>query len=142
MTSKGAQLLLGISSSQDADEQELAELTQQLRAAVLESDADAVEPTRGAAPTGAKGDPVSLAERRLGSSEVIESYLWCLALIYAGMQFGTHWKAFGPWFRRFNGVIGAALIVAGDAISRRICSISAPEDEIIGGSRSKAASGG
>ncbi len=63
MPSKGAQLLLTISPEQGADPQELAELSRQLRAAVLnESDADAVEPTRAdAAPAGAKGDPLTLA---------------------------------------------------------------------------------
>jgi len=56
-----AELLLTISPLQDADDEELAELTHQLRVAVLESDADTVEPIRGSpAPTGAKGDPVTL----------------------------------------------------------------------------------
>jgi len=62
MSSKSAQLLLTISSAQETDRQELEELGRQLRAAVLESDADAVEPTRAAAaPAGAKGDPLTLA---------------------------------------------------------------------------------
>jgi hypothetical protein len=62
MSSKKAQLLLTISPEQGADPQELAELSRQLRAAVLESDADTVEPTRAdAAPAGAKGDPLTLA---------------------------------------------------------------------------------
>jgi hypothetical protein len=62
MTSSRAELLLSISPPQDADEQEIAQLNQQLRAAVLESDADTVEPARGgAAPAGAKGEPLTLA---------------------------------------------------------------------------------
>jgi hypothetical protein len=62
MSSESTQLLLTIATATDADQQELAELSQQLRAAVLESDAEAVEPTRGdAAPAGAKGDPITLA---------------------------------------------------------------------------------
>lgn len=40
------------------------------------------------------------------------SYLWCLALAWAGMKLGEHWSALGPYFHRFDGVI-AALIVAG-----------------------------
>ena len=33
------------------------------------------------------------------------SYLWCLGLAYAGMKMGNHWKALGPYFHRFDGVI-------------------------------------
>lgn len=40
------------------------------------------------------------------------SYLWCLALAYAGMKLGEHWSALGPYFHRFDGAI-AALIVVG-----------------------------
>ncbi|MGH7838625.1 MAG: DedA family protein [Candidatus Binataceae bacterium] len=38
------------------------------------------------------------------------SYLWCLALAYAGMQLGAHWLALGPYFHRFDGVIGLAFV--------------------------------
>jgi Effector Associated Constant Component 1 len=62
MTSQSVELFLTISPPQDADEQEIAELNQQLRVAVLESDADTVEHLRGgAAPPGAKGEPLTLA---------------------------------------------------------------------------------
>jgi Effector Associated Constant Component 1 len=62
MESMKAELLLTISPPQDADQQELDELSQQLRAAILESDADAIEPARaGAAPAGEKGEPLTLA---------------------------------------------------------------------------------
>jgi hypothetical protein len=63
MASQNKELLLTISSeTEDADEQELAGLSQQLRAALLESDADNIEPARGgSAPAGAKGDPITLA---------------------------------------------------------------------------------
>jgi membrane protein DedA with SNARE-associated domain len=44
----------------------------------------------------------------------VGSYLWCLALAYAGEQLGVHWSALGPTFHRFDGVIGA-LLVAGVA---------------------------
>jgi hypothetical protein len=61
MSTSRAELLLTITPGQGADLQELGELTRQLRTAVLESDADTVEPIRGsAAPAGAKGDPVTL----------------------------------------------------------------------------------
>ena len=43
------------------------------------------------------------------------SYLWCLALAYAGMQAGQHWEQLSPYFHRFNAVIGI-LIVAGGAV--------------------------
>ncbi|HKV55875.1 MAG TPA: DedA family protein [Candidatus Binataceae bacterium] len=38
------------------------------------------------------------------------SYLWCLALAYAGMQLGTHWVALGPYFHRFDGVLTVAIL--------------------------------
>ncbi len=43
------------------------------------------------------------------------SYLWCLALAYAGMKLGQHWEELAPYFHRFDTVIGI-LIVAGAAI--------------------------
>src|ERR1700736_5716150 len=43
---------------------------------------------------------------------LVGSYLWCLALAYAGLKLGQHWGALGPWFHRFDGVIGVALIAA------------------------------
>ena len=46
---------------------------------------------------------------------LVGSYLWCLALAYAGMQAGHHWEQLAPYFHRFNAVIGI-LIVAGAAI--------------------------
>jgi membrane protein DedA with SNARE-associated domain len=39
------------------------------------------------------------------------SYLWCLALAYAGMKLGQHWDALGPYFHRFDGVIVALLVL-------------------------------
>ncbi|HYB89770.1 MAG TPA: DedA family protein [Candidatus Binataceae bacterium] len=42
------------------------------------------------------------------------SYLWCLALAWAGMKLGEHWKDLAPWFHRFDGGI-AGLLVAGAA---------------------------
>src|SRR5229473_1849880 len=45
---------------------------------------------------------------------LVGSYIWCLALAYAGMKLGEHWKSLSPYFHRFDGVI-AALIVVGAA---------------------------
>ena len=43
------------------------------------------------------------------------SYLWCLVLAWAGMQLGEHWRDLAPWFRRFDGVIGVALVLGAAA---------------------------
>jgi membrane protein DedA with SNARE-associated domain len=40
------------------------------------------------------------------------SYLWCLILAYAGMKFGQHWNALGPYFHRFDGLIGMIMVAA------------------------------
>ena len=39
------------------------------------------------------------------------SYLWCLILAYAGMKLGQHWNTLGPYFHRFDGVIGVLLVI-------------------------------
>jgi membrane protein DedA with SNARE-associated domain len=39
------------------------------------------------------------------------SYLWCLALAYAGMKLGQHWEALAPYIHRFDGVIAAVIVV-------------------------------
>ena len=41
------------------------------------------------------------------------SYLWCLGLAYAGEQLGQHWTLLGPYFHRFDSLIGLATIAAG-----------------------------
>jgi membrane protein DedA with SNARE-associated domain len=43
------------------------------------------------------------------------SYLWCLALAYAGMKLGQHWEALAPYFHQFHAVLGI-VIVAGVAL--------------------------
>jgi membrane protein DedA with SNARE-associated domain len=54
------------------------------------------------------------------------SYLWCLLLAYAGMKFGQHWSALGPYFHRFDDVIALALVAgAGIFLYNRLQSISA-----------------
>jgi len=56
------------------------------------------------------------------------SYLWCLALAYAGMKLGQHWDGLAPYFHRFDTAIGVALVAgAGLMIYNRVKSIlSAP----------------
>jgi membrane protein DedA with SNARE-associated domain len=45
---------------------------------------------------------------------LIGSYIWCLALAYAGLKLGQNWETLAPWFHRFDGAI-ALLIVIGVA---------------------------
>jgi membrane protein DedA with SNARE-associated domain len=45
---------------------------------------------------------------------LLGSYLWCLALAYAGMKLGQNWKNLGPYFHRFDALI-AILLIAGAA---------------------------
>jgi len=59
--------------------------------------------------------PAGVARMRLlpfSVYTVVGSYLWCLALAYAGMKLGQHWDDLGPYFHRFDTVI-AVLLVAG-----------------------------
>jgi membrane protein DedA with SNARE-associated domain len=46
------------------------------------------------------------------------SYLWCLGLAFAGKQLGQHWALLGPYFHRFDGLIGIATIAAGVLLVR------------------------
>ena len=39
------------------------------------------------------------------------SYIWCLALAYAGFKLGQHWKELGPYFHRFDTAIGLLLVI-------------------------------
>lgn len=43
---------------------------------------------------------------------LLGSYLWCLALAFAGMKFGEHWKDLAPYFHRFDALV-AIVLVAG-----------------------------
>ncbi len=62
MTALPTELTFSIGAGPAADEQELAELTQHLRDDLLETGVESIEQLRGAeAPTGSKGDAVSLA---------------------------------------------------------------------------------
>ena len=40
------------------------------------------------------------------------SYLWCLALAWAGMKLGQHWNRVGPYLHRFDGVVAAMCAAA------------------------------
>jgi Effector Associated Constant Component 1 len=61
MTDKPTRLLLRIAAGPDTDSEEVGELTRQLRQELLERDLDAVDRVGATiAPTGAKGDPVTL----------------------------------------------------------------------------------
>jgi len=53
--------------------------------------------------------PAGVAQMRLWPFTiytVVGSYFWCLGLAYAGYILGEHWHALGPWFHRFDGIIG------------------------------------
>ncbi|HEY1849605.1 MAG TPA: DedA family protein [Candidatus Binataceae bacterium] len=39
------------------------------------------------------------------------SYIWCLALAYAGFKLGQHWKELGPYFHRFDTAVGLLLVI-------------------------------
>lgn len=72
--------------------------------------------------------PAGVARMRLLPFSIytlVGSYLWCLALAYAGMKLGQHWDGLAPYFHRFDtaiaiGVVAAAAIV----IYNRIRSIA------------------
>ncbi len=62
--------------------------------------------------------PAGVAQMRLLPFTIYTlagSYLWCLALAYAGMKFGQHWNALGPYFHRFDDLIAVILLVAAAA---------------------------
>jgi membrane protein DedA with SNARE-associated domain len=60
------------------------------------------------------------------------SYLWCLILAYAGMKLGQHWDTLGPYFHRFDGVIGVLLVIgAALVIYNRIRGIGATENRAV-----------
>jgi membrane protein DedA with SNARE-associated domain len=41
------------------------------------------------------------------------SYLWCLALAFAGRQLGRQWAVLGPYFHRFDGLVAVVTVAAG-----------------------------
>jgi membrane protein DedA with SNARE-associated domain len=42
---------------------------------------------------------------------VIGSYIWCLALAFAGMKLGQHWRAVGPYFHRFETIVIVLMVI-------------------------------
>ena len=47
---------------------------------------------------------------------LIGSYIWCLALAYAGLKLGQNWETLAPWFHRFDGVIAFLIVIAVAAV--------------------------
>jgi membrane protein DedA with SNARE-associated domain len=43
---------------------------------------------------------------------LLGSYPWCLALAYAGMKLGQHWRDLAPYFHRFDNLIAVLLALA------------------------------
>ncbi len=63
--------------------------------------------------------PAGVARMRLVPFTIytlLGSYIWCLALAWAGMKLGQHWDHLGPYFHRFDGAIAALLVVAAIAV--------------------------
>lgn len=42
---------------------------------------------------------------------LLGSYPWCLALAWAGMKLGQHWRDLAPYFHRFDNLIGALVLI-------------------------------
>jgi membrane protein DedA with SNARE-associated domain len=58
--------------------------------------------------------PAGVARMRLAPFTLYTlagSYPWCLALAYVGMKLGQHWDTLGPYFHRFDTLIGALLVI-------------------------------
>lgn len=72
--------------------------------------------------------PAGVARMRLlpfTTYTLVGSYLWCLGLTYMGMKLGQHWEALGPYFHRFDGVIGILLVALfAFIIYRRVRAVS------------------
>lgn len=62
--------------------------------------------------------PAGIARMDLGRFSIytlVGSYPWCLALAYAGMKLGQHWRDLAPYFHRFDTVIGVVLALGAAA---------------------------
>ncbi|HLJ43223.1 MAG TPA: DedA family protein [Candidatus Binataceae bacterium] len=78
--------------------------------------------------------PAGIARMRLVPFTIytlLGSYIWCLALAWAGMKLGQHWSQLGPYFHRFDGAIAVLLVVGAAAVLynriKGITSASAPD---------------
>ncbi len=59
--------------------------------------------------------PAGLARMQLWRFSIytiLGSYPWCLALAYAGMKLGQHWRDLAPYFHRFDNLIALVLVLA------------------------------
>jgi membrane protein DedA with SNARE-associated domain len=59
--------------------------------------------------------PAGVARMALGkfvAYTFIGSLIWCAALAWVGERLGEHWESLGPWFHRFDVLIGAAILLA------------------------------
>ena len=59
--------------------------------------------------------PAGVARMALGKFVVytfVGSLIWCAGLAWVGERLGEHWESLGPWFHRFDGLIGAAILLA------------------------------
>jgi membrane protein DedA with SNARE-associated domain len=62
--------------------------------------------------------PAGVARMRLLQFSIytlVGSYIWCLALAWAGMKLGENWNALVPYFHQFHEVIAVVLVIAGAA---------------------------
>ena len=60
--------------------------------------------------------PAGVARMRLLPFTIyslLGSYVWCFLLAWLGWRAGADWKELGPWFHRFDGVIGFAIVAGG-----------------------------
>ncbi|MGZ6194982.1 MAG: DedA family protein [Candidatus Binataceae bacterium] len=78
--------------------------------------------------------PAGIARMRLVPFTIytlLGSYIWCLALAWAGMKLGQHWSQLGPYFHRFDGAIAVLLVVGAAAVLynriKGITSAAAPD---------------
>jgi membrane protein DedA with SNARE-associated domain len=59
--------------------------------------------------------PAGVARMALGkfvAYTFVGSLIWCAALAWVGERLGENWESLGPWFHRFDAVIGAAILLA------------------------------
>ena len=59
--------------------------------------------------------PAGVSRMRLWRFSIytlLGSYPWCLALAWAGMKLGQHWRNLAPYFHRFDNLIAVLIAVA------------------------------
>ena len=58
--------------------------------------------------------PAGIAQmsfRKFAFYTVIGSFIWSLALAAVGVRLGANWSQLGPWFHRFDSLIGILLLI-------------------------------